>query len=210
MPLLEQRYGAEDFDLQRRETCYQGFFSFQRFYFKHKCFDGSWSELIQREVFVRGSATCVLPYDPRSDQVLLIEQFRVAAALDSCSPWLIELVAGINDKGETPEDIARREAQEEAGIDLSHLEFICEYFPSPGACTEKVFLFCGVADLSQAGGVFGLPEENEDILAHVMPFDEAVQLLHSGVINNAPAIMAIQWLQLNRQKMREEWNNEAD
>lgn len=210
MPLLEQRYGADDFDLQRRETCYEGFFSFQRFYFKHKRFDGSWSELIEREVFVRGSATCVLPYDPRTDQVLLIEQFRVPAVLGSGSPWLIELVAGINDKGEAPEEIARREAMEEAGIELSRLELICEYYPSPGACTEKVFLFAACADLSQAGGVFGLPEEHEDILSHVVSFDKAVEWLSEGVINNAAAIMAIQWLQINRLRMRNKWTSVED
>ena len=205
--MIEQAYGQEDVELEERESCYEGFFSLQRFKYRHRRFDGSWSRTVQREVFVRGHATCVLPYDAKTGQVLLIEQVRAGALLEKETPWLIELVAGINDKGETPETIARREAEEEAGIGLGQLTFICEYYPSPGGSTEKVFLYCAQADLSASGGVYGLLEEDEDILVHVLPLKEAHDLIRTGQINNAPAIIALQWLVMNQQEVTDTWQS---
>jgi len=205
MSFIERLYGREDFKLLARDVCYKGFFSLEKFRFRHLRFDGQWSREVEREVYVRGSATCVLPYDPIRNQVLLIEQFRAGALLSDRSPWLLELVAGINDKGETPEDIARREAQEEAGVQLSSLEMLCRYFPSPGGATEEVYLYCGRADLSEAGGVHGLAEEDEDIKVHVLELAEAFALLEQGQIDNAPAIMALQWLQLHHARLRAKW-----
>lgn len=205
MATIEPTFGRQDVELQRRESCYEGFFSFERFHFRFRRFDGSWSRDVQREVFVRGSATCVLPYDPLTGSILLIEQVRAGAMLHTGSPWLLELVAGINDKDETPENLAQREAEEEAGIALTKLLPINDYFPSPGAATERVHLLCGRADLSNAGGVYGLPEEDEDIKVHVVSLDESRALLNEGRLDNAPAIIALQWLFLNLDFVNQEF-----
>lgn len=201
------QFGRQDFQLLEREVCHQGFFKLERFYFKHRRFNGGWSRTIAREVFLRGSATCVLPYDPNTGQVVLIEQIRAGAMLQDQSPWLLELVAGINDVDETPEDIAYREAEEEAGLSLQALIPICHYFPSPGGATEKVHLFCARVDASQAGGVHGLVEEDEDIKVHVLPLEQAYQLIASGDVDNSPAIIALQWLMLNRSKVDSGWES---
>lgn len=207
--MIDQHFDHKDIELLNRENCYDGFFSLQKFTYRHRRFDGSWSRHIEREVFVRGDATCVLPYDPDTGQVLLIEQIRAGALLGEGSPWLIELVAGMNDKNETPEVIAKREAEEEAGISLERLEWISEYFPSPGGATEKVFLYCAKADLSNAGGIFGLDEEDEDIRVHVLALDQAYSLVSQGLINNAPAIIALQWLVINQQEVTRKWVNRS-
>lgn len=204
-PIIETQYDKNDCRLIQRESCYQGFFQLERFHFEHRCFDGRWSREVCREVFVRGNATCVLPYDPIAGTVVLLEQFRIGAILEDQSPWLIELVAGINDKDELPEQVARREAIEEADLELGEMIRICEYLVSPGGTTEKVHLYCARVDSRNIGGVHGLPEEDEDIKVHVVALEGALAMLASGQINNAAAIIALQWLAMNRDRLDQEW-----
>jgi ADP-ribose pyrophosphatase len=87
-------------DIVQREQCYQGFYKLDRVQLRHELFAGGMSREINREVFVRHDAVCVLPYDPQRDEVVLIEQFRVGAMGKTDNPWLIELVAGLIDKEE--------------------------------------------------------------------------------------------------------------
>ncbi len=203
-------FQAEDVQLIRRELCFKGFFSLERLHFKFRRFDGSWSSEVAREVFVRGEATCVLPYDASTGQIILLEQVRAGVLLDSeQSPWLFELVAGINEAGEAPADVARREAQEEANLSLLELIEIPAFYPSPGGATERIHLFCARVEAAGAGGVYGLAEEDEDIRVHVVALEDALAMVASGQINNAPAIIAIQWLALNRAKVNKAWSASA-
>ncbi len=194
-----------DWKVLERETVYQGYFRIDRYRLRHTLFDGGWSEPVTREVFERGHAAAVLPYDPVRDQVLLIEQFRVGAlAADARGgPWLLELVAGIIDSGETPEDVVRREAREEAGCELGTLERVCDYLVSPGGTSERTCLFVGRAELGDAGGVHGLDEENEDIRAHVIDAEEAIAMADDGRVANAAGVIGLYWLARNRQCLRE-------
>jgi len=146
-----------------------------------------------------------LPYDPVLDQVILIEQFRAGALANPQSPWLLEVVAGIYRHADKPADIIRHEAAEEAGMELLDLYPVYEYFVSPGGSDEHFILYCGRVDASSAGGIFGLAEEHEDIRAFPLPLDEAIELLREGKIKTAPAIIALQWLQLNREWLRQLW-----
>lgn len=192
-----------DVEVLARETVFQGYFRVDRYTLRHRLFEGGWSRPFQRELFERGHAAAVLPYDVARDRVLLIEQFRIGPYAHGDAPWQIEIVAGILHDGESPADLARREAREEAGCDgLSQLLPICAYYMSPGAVSEHMTLFCGLADLDGAGGIHGLPHEDEDIRVHVLPFDEAMAWLAAGRIQNSPAIIALQWLALNRACLR--------
>ena len=101
-------------DILQSETCFEGFYKLDRLVLRHELFAGGMSRAISRELFVRHDAVCVLPYDPQRDEVVLIEQFRVGAIGKTTNPWLVELVAGLIDKDEQPEEVAHREAQEEA------------------------------------------------------------------------------------------------
>lgn len=205
MSVIEQLYGKEDYELIQREPCFEGFFRMEKIHLRYKRFDGTWSRDIAREVFMRGNATCVLPYDPVEDKVVLVEQFRPGAVFEDQSPWLLELVAGMNEEGEKPEDVASREALEEADLVLGELEKVCEFLVSPGGTTEKVFLYCAKVDSLGVGGIHGLLSEDEDIKVHALGFDEAMSLVADGTINNASAIIAIQWLALNRENMKAKW-----
>ncbi|MEQ9546785.1 MAG: NUDIX domain-containing protein [Marinobacter sp.] len=199
------QFKASDVNVEKRETVFQGFFRMDKLWLTHPRFDGRDMPVFTRELFIRGDATCVLPYDPERDEVVLLEQFRLGAMDRDQSPWLLELVAGMNEEGETPEEVAQREGQEEAGLTFSKLDKICNYLVSPGGSTELIHLYCGCISTESAGGLFGMEHEHEDIRAHVFSSEEAIAMIQDGRINNAAAIIALQWLQLNRDRLRERW-----
>ena len=197
--------GPDDVEIVEREQCFSGFYRLDRLQLRHRLFSGAMGRQLERELFVRHDAVCVLPYDPRRDEVVLIEQFRVGAVGKVANPWLIELVAGLIDKDEQPEEVARREAIEEAGLEVGERWPVTTYFPSPGGSTERVHLYVGRCDSSNAGGVFGLDEEGEDIRVHVWSLQQALQAVRDGGIDNAASIIALQWLALNRDEIRGAW-----
>ena len=196
---------SDDVEILEREVCYQGFYRLDKLQLRHRQFAGDMGVPISREQFVRRDAVCVLPYDPQLDQVVLIEQFRIGALEKGANPWLLELVAGLIDKDEQPEEVARREAVEEADLTLGALWPISAYYPSPGGSDERVHLFVGRCDSSNAGGVHGLAEEGEDIKVHVLSLADALQSVKDGRIDNAASIIALQWLALNRTEVRGLW-----
>lgn len=195
-------FTCADVEIIRREEMYKRFFRVEKIFLRHKLFNGDWGNEIGRELFVRGEAVAVVLYDPVRDLIGMVEQFRVGALDEPNGPWCYEVVAGMLEDGELPEEVARRELKEEANIEPYALEYICNYLSSPGGCDEKLHLYCGLSDLSQAGGVYGLPEEGEDIRVHVFKADDVFAGLYSGAFNNAAALICLQWLQLNRSRLR--------
>lgn len=191
-------------EILERDTVYDGFFRLDRYCLRHRLFRGEMSPVLTRELFERGHAVAVLPYDPVRDEVVLLEQFRIGAIHDP-NPWLREIVAGIIEPGETPEAVARREMMEEAGCELLGFEPIQTYYVSPGGTSETVSLFCGRVDATGLGGLHGLEEEVEDIRVRPVSFAEAMALLGAGEINSAAPIIALQWLSMNRDRLRREW-----
>lgn len=184
-------------------TVFQGFFRVDRVILRHHLFDGGWSRPIVREIFERGRSVAVLPYDPRRDEVVLIEQFRAPAHLAGREPWLVEAIAGMVEPGETPEEVARREALEEAGCVLTGPLFPAGgYFTSPGAATEWVDLFVSGCDASGLGGIHGLEAEGEDIKVLILPFARAMDELARGGIQVGPALITLYWLAAHRDEMR--------
>lgn len=201
----------DDVELLEHDTVFQGYYRMDRYQLRHRKYDGQWSRPITREVLERGHAAAVLPYDPDTDQVVLIEQFRTGAfahgAVDkNAEPWQIEIIAGIIDTGENGESVARREAIEEAGCQLvGELLPLMNYYMSPGAVSEYMEVYCARCDSSQIGGTHGLDEEDEDIRVLVIPFQQAIALMNAGKIRNSPAIIALQWLQLHHAKTRKQF-----
>ena len=195
----------DDVIVEQRERCFQGFYRLDRVHLKHRLFAGAMGPTISRELFVRPDAVCVLPYDPQTDSVVLVEQFRVGALDKSTEPWLLEIVAGLIDTDEQPEEVARREAREEADLELHELAPVMTYYPSPGGSDERVYLYVGRCSTEGVGGVFGVEEEGEDIRVHVWPLADALQAVEDGRIDNAASIIALQWLALNKQKVRADW-----
>ena len=196
---------ADGVELLDKSERYSGFFRINRYRLRHRLFAGGWSGVIEREVFERGHAVGVLPYDPVADSIVLIEQFRIGALIAGMSPWLIEVVAGIIEEGESPEAVARRETREEAGIEIQDLLPMCRYIVSPGGSSETVRLYCARVDSRGAGGIHGVAEEHEDIRVLVLPFAEAMTRVEDGGIANAVSLIALQWLALHRDQVRAAW-----
>lgn len=195
----------KQFEVLNQETHYQGFFRLENYTVRHTLFKGGWSRPIQRELFRRGSGAAVLLYDPERDEVVLIEQFRIGALFQPDRAWLIEIVAGAVEEGETAAEVATREAQEEAGCLVLELMEIQQFYTSPGGFAERVTLFCGRVDSSNVGGVHGLDEEDEDILVTAVKSELAFQWLEEGKIESGIPIIALQWLYIHRERLRERW-----
>ena len=187
-------------DIIARKTVYDGFFKMQKLRLRHRLYRGGWSDEMERELFVRGHAVGVLLYDPEREQIALTEQFRVGALERETGPWCLEVVAGMVEEGESLEDVAHRELQEEAGLEVAELHYIRSYLPSPGGTNERMHLFCATADLSGVEGHFGLADEHEDIRLRVLPLSVLLAALEDGsaAIDNAATIISLQWLQLHR------------
>jgi len=192
--------------INERETVYRGFFRVDHFLLRHRLFAGGWSAELSREVFLRHDAAGILLYDPQRDEIVLIEQFRLAAHLAGFAAWQLEIVAGIIDSDESAATVARREAEEEAGLAvIGEVVPIHRFMTSPGGSTETVDLFCGRVDASAAGGIHGLAEESEDIRAVVKSYAEAMGLLNAGKIENGYTLLALHWLAANREALRRQW-----
>jgi ADP-ribose pyrophosphatase len=196
----------KSFEVSEETIVYAGFFQMTRLHLRHTLFRGGWSKDLIRELFHRGACVAVLPYDPVNDAVVLIEQFRVGALKFKADPWLLEIVAGAVEEGESPQQVAYRESSEEAGCQIRQLITISEFFTTPGAFGEKITLFCGIVDTATTGGVHGLAEEDEDIRVEVVSFDEAWGMLENGSIDSAIPIIGLQWLAMNRERLRAEFN----
>jgi len=199
------RFGARDVRILGEEEAFRGYFRIARLTLSHRCFNGGWSEAQTREVFHRGDAVGVLPYDPASDSLVLVEQFRPGALRGDDSPWMLELVAGIVEDGEADADVVHREASEEAGCQLAELVPIASYFPSAGACSEHVRLYCGRVLDARVGEVHGLDGEGEDILVHRLSRGEALELLAADRVPNGHTLVALQWLALHGERLRRDW-----
>jgi len=210
-PLLTPAFSRQDVEISDCTQTHAGFLSLDRMTLKHRFFNGGWSGAVTREVVRRVPGVGVLLYDPELDMVLLVEQFRVGCLEAAGGPWKLELVAGLIDTGESPEQVAVRETREEANVDIStagdRLLSITNYYLSPGSSTEYMHLYCARFDASrvarQPDNVFGLAEEHEDIRVVILSREEASEAIITGHIDNAMSIIALQWLALNLEEVRQ-------
>ena len=199
--IKSHRFGQEDYRVESKETLFQGFFRITRTVVTHRLFGGGWSAPLKRELFQRGDAVGVLLYDPNNHLIGLVEQFRIGAQRDRFGPWQYEVVAGMIDAGQTASEVALRECHEEAGLAVHELVPICDYLVSAGGTDEKMHLYCGLVDLRDRAGIFGLDTEGEDILLQVWTYDEVMQAQSEGLLNSAAVTIALLWLRLNSQKV---------
>ncbi|HQQ62852.1 MAG TPA: NUDIX domain-containing protein [Pseudomonadales bacterium] len=203
--MFSHRFVESDIVIEKTETAFAGFFRVLRYRLRHRLFSGEWSRCIERELLVRGESVGVLLYDPQRDCVALAQQFRIGCLDNAAGAWVWEVVAGMMKPDESAEVVAIREVEEETGLSItaSQLQKICSYYSSPGGTDEHLHLFCARVDLPDSvAGVFGLAEEAEDIRVKTFATADTFGAMLNGSINNAATIIALQWLQLNRESLR--------
>lgn len=197
--------GHGDVQITSRSTPHRGFFNLEQRDLRFRRFDGAMSDTVNREVFVSVDCALVLPYDPVRDRLLLIEQFRAGPFLrDDPNPWMIEPIAGRIDVGEDPQDAARREAWEEARVEISDLHCVSAAYPSPASSTEHLYVYVGIADLPDgSAGIAGVASEAEDIRSHLIDWADFDDALNAGKYRLLPMFVAGHWLARNRARLRD-------
>ena len=200
-----RQFGHNDVEIVEEKTAWSGFWKLKLFRLRHRRFAGGWSETLTRELHCRGEAVGVLLYDPTLDAIGMVEQFRIGAAFRAGSPWLLELVAGLVEEGETPAEVAVRETTEESACVIRELLPVAGYFSSPGGTDEYFHLFCARVNLSDAGGLHGKAGEHEDIRLHVIPYAEVLELQREQRVHVVEIPVALQWLAMHRDEVRRAW-----
>ncbi|MFC6168648.1 NUDIX domain-containing protein [Acinetobacter terrestris] len=201
--IRQATYNSEEVKIQSREYLFRGFIQVEKVSLQHRLFNQTeYTPILQRELIHRPEAAGVLIYDDAQQKFALIEQFRVGAMDDSDSAWQLEIIAGVLDGDESPESCIRRESLEESGCEIDELEHLFSFYPSAGACSELFHLYSAQAHLPEQGGVFGMPDEGENIQLHLIDYSEVTHLLSNGRLRNAPVIMALQWLQQHTKTTR--------
>lgn len=194
-----------DLEILEREVCYQGFYRVERLRLRHRLFAGGMSPPMVREAVEKGDVAAVLLYDPQRDEVVMIEQFRIGARDDPRGPWLLEIVAGLIEPGETPEQVARREASEEAGCTVQEVLPISSFYTSPGKTSQRTHLYLGRVDSTHAGGIHGLAHEGEDIRVVCLAAEQAIALAEQGRTDSAWPLIALLWFARQHAAIRKLW-----
>lgn len=193
-----------DFSAKPHGIIAGNFFKFRQFEMTHATFRGDTSPALPREAMIGVDAAIILPYDPVADTVLLVEQIRTGPLMRGApNPWSLEPVAGMIDPGETPEQSALRETEEEAGLTGITLEKMFGCYPSPGGSTDYFYCYLALGALpAPTSYIGGLPEEHEDLRLHVIPFEDAMALIETGEANIGPLIAMLLWLDRERVRLR--------
>lgn len=201
-------FSHHDATIETEVTISDGFLKLYKYDVHHQLFSGARSPMLQREAIVREPSIGVVLFDPMQEMIVLIEQFRMGPFLDGENPWILEIIAGLSESGEIIDEVAHREVFEESGYQVEQLLPIGNIYVSPGGTNERIAMYCGLIDITKQGNhdgqVFGLDEEGEDIKVHLFPLSEAYAMVTDGRIANAAAVIAIQWLQLNRATLHED------
>ena len=176
-----------------KKNLYSGFFSLNKYEFIHKKHDGEWTSTVGREIFSGAHVSTLLPYDPIKKEIILIQQFRAGVLSRYDEDYLLEIVAGIIDEGENPEETAIRECFEETGCEVKKIHPIHSYFPAPGSSESYYHLYLGEIQAFDGERIKGLEKENEDILVKSFKIDEVRQMLKEKKITNGLTLIALQW-----------------
>ena len=199
-----QNVFAGNVEVAQHRRAYTGYFAVDEVDQRIERFDGGMSPALARSYFICGDAALVLPYDSVRDRVMLVEQFRMGPfGRNDPELWQLEPIAGRIDPGETAEQAALREADEEAGLSLDHLEVVAKGYPSPGDSTGYYNIFVGLADLpDEVAGIGGLDSEAENIRSRLISFDDFLAMAESQALANTPTALLAYWLAHHRSRLR--------
>ncbi len=168
---------------------YDGFFRVDKVVLQHEKFDGSMSKEIDRLNFNRGDTVAVILYNMTNKSVVLVRQFRYPAYVDDGPGWLIECVAGIKDSDKVT--VAKKEVLEETGYKIDDVEYLTQFYPSPGGCSEKISVYLAYVETQEEanGQYFGVG--NEDIQVVEIPLVKAFEMIKNGEICDGKTIIGL-------------------
>ncbi|WP_017445138.1 ADP-ribose diphosphatase [Gayadomonas joobiniege] len=207
---LPYSFSQKDLQITAKKELFSRFFKISLITFKHRLFAGGWSQEVQRELFQRGDAVVVLPFDPVADKIIMLEQIRIGCIENANHPWSFEFVGGMIEPGESIQAVAERETLEETGMQLQAMIPVQSYLTSCGGTSERIHVFIGRVNADEASEICGLPEEHEDIRVHAFDSQMVMQWLDEGLIENASPLIALQWLKLNFVKVRQQWREKSE
>ena len=193
-----------DWEVHQKKLVYDGHFKVTKFELSHEKYSGEKTPTLHRELIARNDAVAVVAYDPETDELVLVEQFRVGAIREE-QPWLIEIVAGLIEIDESPENVSIREMQEEIGCTPIQLQKIGEFYTSPGGIAEWVRLYIARVSVNDINSNGGVEDEGEDIKILVVPASDAEFMLSTGEVRSAIAIIGLQWFVINKENIRKQW-----
>ena len=193
-----------DWTIHQEKLEYGGHFKVTKYQITHEKYSGGDTPLLQRELVARNDAVAMVAFDPHADKIVLIEQFRIGA-LKEQQPWLIEIVAGLVEDNEMPEEVVVRECQEEIGCKPSELIKIAGFYTSPGGNSEWVDLYIGKVAVTEISKNGGLEHEGEDIKITVVPVTDVPYMLSTGEVRSAIAIIGLQWFMMNHENIKQQW-----
>jgi ADP-ribose pyrophosphatase len=199
-----------DVVIESEKRAWAGRFPIDIVRFRHRRFDGQMSGVRTWELWRRGRAAAVVPYDPLRDVVVLIEQFRLPALAAGVDPVLVELPAGLCDPGEPPDVAARREMREEMNLPVGALVHAGSFLLTAGGSDERCEIYVGhvtapVSDADGLAGHGGLASEGEDIRVRVWPASLAIDAALSGQFTNSVTALGLLWLAARRDSLRQQW-----
>ena len=180
-----------------KESLHSGFFNLYKYAFIHEKYDGNWSNIVEREIFSGAHVSTLLPYDPIRKEIVLIQQFRAGVLSRDNHSHLHEIVAGIIEENENPEDTAKRECLEETGCEVKTIIPIQNYFPAPGSSESYYHLYLGEVNSFDGERIMGLESENENILVKSFKIDQVRKMLKNKEIINGLTLIALQWFFLD-------------
>jgi len=154
--------------------------------------------MTKRDIEDHGEAAAVLPYDPVRRVALLVQQFRTPPVYAGADDMVLELPAGRLDEAD-PAACARREALEETGLRLEHLDFVARVWTMPALSTERAWLYLApyaATDRVTAGG--GVVDEHEEITVVEMPLAELARMADAGTLTELKLFTLLQTLRLRR------------
>ena len=191
---------ALKYKILNKKNLYSGFFSMNKYDFIHQKHNGEWTSKVEREIFEGVHVSSLLPYDPIKKEIILIQQFRAGVLSRYDEDYLLEIVAGIIDEGENPQETAIRECFEETGCEVKQILPIQAFFPSPGSSESYYHIYLGEVNSFDGERIRGLEKENEDILVKSFKIEEVRKMLKEKKIKNGLTLVALQWFFLEHYK----------
>jgi ADP-ribose pyrophosphatase len=181
--------------IEKKQYLLNDFFKVEEAYLSFEQFDGHMSPVVRRLNLERGDSVSVLVFNQTTEKLILVSQFRYAT-YPKTDGWTIEAIAGMVDAGETPEQAAKREVDEETGLSIDTFEHIATFYPSPGGSSERIFLYYSEvsgdkAKYKETGGILS---KGEDVKAVEITLPEALAKIKTGEIVDAKTIIGVYWL----------------